>query len=88
VIVQFNETLFADLIIQGYKFLVFSRVDNEIVIVPRKDPTPSDQLEFLNLVQMNIGDAKVLNIIQNLDLLEEFDIYFSINEDYFENIKS
>jgi hypothetical protein len=81
--VEFNHTLLADLTIQGYKYFVFFRKEEKIVVVPLKKPVPEEQLKFLGYVQLELNDIKAMETIKKIDLLNEFKTY--IPKEYFED---
>jgi hypothetical protein len=81
--IEFNHTLLADLTFQGYRYFVFFRQELQIVVVPLKEPVPDDKLEFLGYAQLDLKDFKALEMINHIDLLNEFPIY--ISNEYFEH---
>ncbi|MBS1505178.1 MAG: hypothetical protein JSS79_00920 [Bacteroidetes bacterium] len=81
--IEFNHTLLADLIFQGYRYFVFYRKESQIAVVPLKTPVPQEQLSFLGYAQLDLKDLKTLEIINSIDLFSEFPIF--INQKYFDH---
>lgn len=81
--VRFNNTFLADLMMQGYRYIVFSRNEEIITMAPSQRPFSRQELELVNMTQLNLSDPSQLTIIQNLDLLDDF--IFVIDSKYFAN---
>jgi|GEM_PF-7109065 len=83
--IQFNETLLADLIIQGYRHIILSRNEEVITMVPVRKPVSQEELALVNLAQMDFSDPAQISTLLNLHLLEEF--IFLIDSKYFADVE-
>ena len=83
--VRFNNTFLADLIIQGYKYIVLSRNEEIITMAPSQTPLSREELVLINMTQLNLSDPCQIKALQNLDLLEEF--VFVIDSRYFADVE-
>lgn len=85
--VRFNNTFLADLIIQGYKYMILARNEEIITIAPSLTPFSREELSLLNMTLLNLSDPSQMTVIQNLDLLDDFIFlidsrYFGDNDEY------
>ena len=83
---RFNQELLGDLIIQGYKYIIFTRDEDIITMTPAKKEIPREQLAHVNLGQLNLADLAQLEILQHINLLDEF--IFIIDTKYFERVEA
>ena len=83
--IQFNNTLLADLLIQGYRHIILKRDEEIITMVPVKRPVSREELALINLAQLDLSDPAQIIAVQNLDLLEEF--IFVIDSKYFADME-
>ena len=83
--VRFNNTFLADLLIQGYKYMIFHRNEEVITMVPSITPFSREELALINMAQLDLSDSHQMTAVQNLDLLEDF--VFVIDSRYFANVE-
>lgn len=79
--VRFNNTFLADLIMQGYRYMIFSRNEEVITMAPSQRPFSREELALIDMTQLNLSDPVQLMVIENLDLLDDF--VFVIDSKYF-----
>ncbi|GHN00541.1 hypothetical protein WSM22_20300 [Cytophagales bacterium WSM2-2] len=79
--IHFNNTLLADLMIQGYRHIILSRDEEVITMVPVKKPVSREELSLVNLAQLDLSDSSQIIALLNLHLLDEFT--FLIDSKYF-----
>lgn len=80
---RFNNAFLADLMMQGYRYIIFSRNEDVIELAPSKTPFSREELDLVNMTQLSLSDPSQIIIIENLDLLEDFS--FVIDSKYFGN---
>ena len=83
--VRFNNAFLADLLIRGYKYMIFHRDVDVITMVPSATPFSREELELINMAQLSLTDSHQMNALQNLDLLEDF--VFVIDSRYFADVE-
>lgn len=82
--VEFNSAIHADLMLQGYRFIVFVPDDGQYNVVPLKDPVTHDKIEFLGYHQFEISSFRVFEL---LSAVHGFDgSNFFIDSKYFDNL--